>query len=91
MALIHWVASLFLPEKLAGRAAFSSEVCEDMTGGTVGAGGVEPTVGMGSGQVCHCKNFFGWEQKSISRVGLTMTMNGLGCSLRLSHVCTGSS
>ena len=41
------MALLFLPEKLAGRAAFSSEVCEDITGGSVGAGGVEPAVGMG--------------------------------------------
>ena len=38
MALIHRVASLFLPEKSAGRAALSSEGCEDM-GGTVGAEG----------------------------------------------------
>ena len=45
MALIHQVASLFLPEKLAGRVAFSSELCEDMTGGAVGAGGTEPAVG----------------------------------------------
>ena len=47
MALIHQVASLFLPEKLAGRVAFSSELCEDMTGGAVGAGGTEPAVGAG--------------------------------------------
>ena len=47
MALIHWVALSFLPEKLAGRAAFSLEVCKDMTGGTVGVGGVGPAVGMG--------------------------------------------
>ena len=38
----------FLPEKLAGRAAFSSEVCEDITGGAVGARGTGPTVGTGS-------------------------------------------
>ena len=47
MALIHQVASSFLPEKLAGRAAFSSVVCEDITGGAVGAGGAGPTVGAG--------------------------------------------
>ena len=57
MALIHWVASLFFSEKLAERVAFSSEVCEDMTGGDVGAGGMEPTggarvtAGTGSGEV----------------------------------------
>ena len=48
MALIHWVASLFLPEKLAGRVAFSLEVCEDMAGGTVRAVGAGPAVGTGS-------------------------------------------
>ena len=47
MALIHWVASLFLPEKLAGRAAFTSAVCEDMAGGAAGARGAGPTVGAG--------------------------------------------
>ena len=47
MALIHQVASSFLPEKSAGRAALSSEVCEDM-GGAVGAEGVGPTVGAGN-------------------------------------------
>ena len=41
------MALSFLPEKLAGRAAFSSEVCEDITGGTVGAKGLGPVVGMG--------------------------------------------
>ena len=41
------MASSFLPEKLAGRAAFSLEVCEDITGGTVGARGAGPVVGMG--------------------------------------------
>ena len=46
MALIHRVASLFLPEKLAGRATLSSEGCEDM-GGPVGAEGVGPAVGTG--------------------------------------------
>ena len=46
MALIHRVASLFLLEKSAGRAAFGSEVCEDM-GGAVGAGGTGTTVGVG--------------------------------------------
>ena len=46
MALIHRVASLFLPEKLAGRAALSSEGCKDM-GGAVGAEGVGPAVGAG--------------------------------------------
>ena len=57
MALIHQVASSFLPEKSARRVAFSSEVCEDITGGAVGAGGMEPavavefTVGIGSGEV----------------------------------------
>ena len=39
MALIHQVASSFLPEKLARRAALSSEGCKDM-GGAVGAKGV---------------------------------------------------
>ena len=48
MAFIHWVASSFLPEKSAGRAAFSSEVCEDMTGGAVGAMGAGFSVGSGS-------------------------------------------
>ena len=47
MTLIHQVASSFLPEKLAGRVAFSSAVCEDMAGGAVGAGGAGPTVGAG--------------------------------------------
>ena len=46
MALIHWVASLFLPEKSAGRAALSSEGCEDM-GGAMGAEGTGPAVGAG--------------------------------------------
>ena len=46
MALIHWVASSFLPEKSAGRAALSSEGCEDM-GGAMGAEGAGPTVGTG--------------------------------------------
>ena len=46
MALIHWVASSFLPEKSAGRAALSSERCKDM-GGTVGAEGAGPAVGAG--------------------------------------------
>ena len=40
------MASSFLPEKLAGRAALSSEGCEDM-GGAVGARGTGPTVGAG--------------------------------------------
>ena len=39
--------SSFLPEKLAGRVAFSSAVCEDIMGGAVGAGGAGPTVGAG--------------------------------------------
>ena len=39
MALIHQVASSFLPEKLARRAALSSEGCKDM-GGAVGAKGI---------------------------------------------------
>ena len=30
-----------------GRVAFSSAVCEDITGGAVGTGGVGPTVGAG--------------------------------------------
>ena len=47
MALIHQVVSLFLPVKLAGRAAFSSAVCEDITGGAVGTGGAGPTGGAG--------------------------------------------
>ena len=46
MALIYQVASSFLPEKLAGRAALSSEGCEDM-GGAVGAEGIGPAVGAG--------------------------------------------
>ena len=46
MALIHWVASSFLPEKSAGRAALSSERCEDI-GGAVGAEGTGPAVGTG--------------------------------------------
>ena len=46
MALIHWVASLFLPEKLAGRAAWSLEGCEDM-GGAMRAKGTGPAVGTG--------------------------------------------
>ena len=40
MALIHWVALSFLPEKSVGRAAFSSEECEDMAGGAMGARGI---------------------------------------------------
>ena len=47
MALIHQVASSFLPERLAGRAALSSEGCEDM-GGAVGAEGTWPAVGIGN-------------------------------------------
>ena len=47
MALIHWVASSFLPEKSVGRAASSFAVCEDITGGAVGTGGAGPTVGAG--------------------------------------------
>ena len=46
MALIHWVASSFLPEKSAGRAALSSEGCKDM-GGAMGAEGAGPAVGAG--------------------------------------------
>ena len=46
MSLIHWVASSFLPEKSAERAALSSEGCKDM-GGTVGAKGTGPAVGTG--------------------------------------------
>ena len=42
MALIHQVASSFLPEKSAGRAALSSEGCKDM-GGAMGAKGAGPT------------------------------------------------
>ena len=38
MALIQRVASSFFPEKSAGRAAFSSAVCEDMGVGARGAG-----------------------------------------------------
>ena len=37
----------FLPEKSAGRAALSSERCEDM-GGAVGAEGTGPAVGIGN-------------------------------------------
>ena len=36
---------MFLPEKSAGRVAFSLTVCEDIVGGAVGAGGAGPTVG----------------------------------------------
>ena len=46
MALIHRVASSFLPEKSAGRAALSSEGCKDM-GDAMGAKGVGPAVGTG--------------------------------------------
>ena len=46
MALIHQMASLFLPEKSAGRAALSSEGCKDMDA-TVGAEGAGPAVGTG--------------------------------------------
>ena len=46
MALIHQVASSFLPEKSAGWAALSSEGCEDM-GGAVGVEGAGPAVGAG--------------------------------------------
>ena len=62
MALIHRVASLFLPEKLAGRATLSSEGCEDM-GGTVGAEGVGPAVGTGdtgSGGASGVEGYSGW-------------------------------
>ena len=41
------MASSFLPEKSAGRAALSSEGCEDM-GGAMGAEGAGPAVGAGS-------------------------------------------
>ena len=47
MALIHRVASSFLPEKSVGRVAFSSAVCEDIMGGGVGTGGTGPTMGAG--------------------------------------------
>ena len=47
MALIHQVASSFLPDKPVGWATFSSDVCEDITGGAVGAGGLGPAEGMG--------------------------------------------
>ena len=47
MALIHWVASLFLPEKSAGRAALSSEGCADM-GGAMGAKSAGPAGDTGS-------------------------------------------
>ena len=40
-------ASSFLPEKLAGRAALSSEGCEDM-GGAMGAKSTGPAMGAGS-------------------------------------------
>ena len=43
MALIHWVALSFFPEKSEGRAAFSSAVCEDM--------GVNAGVTRGTGPV----------------------------------------
>ena len=70
MALIHRVASLFLPEKSAGRAALSSEGCKDM-GSAVGAGdtgsggasgaGVEGCSGWGflgqQGQVAEVRTF----------------------------------
>ena len=51
--------------------AFSSAVCEDITGGAVGAGGVGPTVGardIGSGEAsgagdedCSGWGFMGWQ------------------------------
>ena len=47
------MASSFFPEKLAGSAAFSSEVWDDMegdAGGTEPAVGAEITVGTGSGE-----------------------------------------
>ena len=47
MALIHQVVSSFLPEKSAGRVAFSSEVCGDLTGGAVGARVWSVTLGPG--------------------------------------------
>ena len=40
-------ASSFLPEKSAGRAAWSSEGCEDM-GGAMGAEGTGPAMGAGN-------------------------------------------
>ena len=70
MALIHWVASLFLPEKSAGRTALSSEGCKDM-GGAVGAEGVGPAVGTGDSgsrgasgagvEGCSGWGFLGWQ------------------------------
>ena len=69
MALIHQVASLFLPEKLAGRTALSSEGCEDM-GGAMGAKGAGPAMdardtgsggALGAGvEGCSGWGFLGW-------------------------------
>ena len=41
------MASSFFPEKSAGRAAFSSVVCEDMGVDAGGAGGTGPVTGGG--------------------------------------------
>ena len=59
---------MFLPEKLAGRAALSSEGCEDM-GGAMEAEGAGPAVGAGdigsrgaSGvEGCSSWGFLGWQ------------------------------
>ena len=48
MALIHWVASSFFPEKSEGRAAFSLVVCEDMGVGAGVTRGTGPVTGVGS-------------------------------------------
>ena len=59
-----------MSEKSAGRATFSSEVCEDITGGAVGVGGTGHAVGTGvtgsrdtSGvgdEGCSSWGFLGW-------------------------------
>ena len=70
-----WYATcttLFLPEKSAGRVAFSSVVCEDIMGGAVGAGGTGPTVGAedtGSGEVSGAGDKDGMGQGFLSRQG----------------------
>ena len=59
---------IIFARELAGRAAFSLEVCEDITGGTVGARDAGPVVGMefttgtGSGEVSGAgdKGGMGW-------------------------------
>ena len=64
MALIHWVASTFFPEKSEGSAAFSSVVCEDMGVGAGVTRGIGPVTGgfpgVGSEGVSGDKGSKGW-------------------------------